>query len=136
MAKANSEYGNNPFEMSDGIQSDSGVVWSSGARAENEPFRCQVPDSLWSDFIVPKDADFGSKPFQILNEVVGEGIVVVDEYDHVRLSPISGGSPLSFARSRAKLFPNPTPRVSGDKPPTRCFRAPGLVRTQHSKPFL
>src|SRR5262245_52149400 len=103
MAKAHSEYWNDSFEVSYGIEGDSRVVRSSGAGAENEPFGSEVTDSLWRNFIIPKNTDFGPKSFQVLNEVIGKGIVVIDEHDHARHSPMK--SPFrSCNRVRGKIF--------------------------------
>ena len=84
MAEADAEDGEFWAEVADDVVADAAFAGSAGAGGDDDVSRLQVLDLLDGDFVVAEDFDClpGADFAQLLDEVVGEGIVIVDEDDH------------------------------------------------------
>lgn len=66
----------------DKIKADSGVIRIAGAGGDDQSCGIQTKDFIDGDAIVAVDLHFGPQISEILDEVVGEAVVIVDEDDH------------------------------------------------------
>ena len=82
MAEANAENGNFSGETLDERDADTGFLGSAGAGRYKDTFGAQGGDLVESDLVVAADIELLAHLAEILGEVVGEGVVVVEEEDH------------------------------------------------------
>jgi hypothetical protein len=86
-------------EALDEFDGDAGFFGCAGAGGDDDAFGFAADDVVHGDFIVAVDFDVAAEFAEILGEVVGEGVVVVEEEDHCD----SVASPI-FARFDARRF--------------------------------
>src|SRR5882672_1294776 len=82
MPQAHSEYRHLAREIANCGQRYSRFARGAGSRGNDDALRAHRPDVRGSDLVVAGDLDLGSQFLQILHEVPGERIVVVDHEDH------------------------------------------------------
>src|SRR3989304_4632678 len=99
MAEANPKDGNMGAEAFDGVAGDARFFGGAGAGGYNDLLGPQRLDLIQSDFIVAKDPDVGAELAQVVIEVVGEGVLVVDEQNHRLLHCSASSMALSMARA-------------------------------------
>ena len=92
MTEADSEQGNFAGEMANQIDADAGVLGRAGTGRNQDTIGVERSDLADREFIVTAYLDLGAELPQILDEVVGERVVVVeDEYHEVILRPSDEG---------------------------------------------
>jgi hypothetical protein len=75
--------GNSGGEMTDEVDADAGFLGSAGSGRDDDAVGAEGLDFSEGDFIVAADFDLSAQFSEILDEVVGEGIVVVEDEDHL-----------------------------------------------------
>ena len=78
----------------DQVQADTGLVWRLRSRRQQDGFRTQRQGFGDAERIIAHDKRLGPKLVQIVDEVVGKAVVVIDDQDH--------GCLIGFAVARAK----------------------------------
>src|SRR5688572_14180634 len=82
MAEADTEKGQAPGEMRDRFDGNAGFIGRARARRNDDACRLQRLDVLDRDLIVAIDADVLALFPEILNEIVGKRVVIVDHEQH------------------------------------------------------
>ena len=97
MSQAYAQNGAFSREMPHYIHADTSLLRRAGARRNQDVVRRHALDILSRDLIVTADFNFFSQFAQILDQVVGEGIVVVENKDHRKMLTLSvRESPAAF----------------------------------------
>src|SRR5262245_59313127 len=78
VSQADAEDGDGAAPAPDEWDRDAGFSWCAGAGGDHDGFRCERIDILDGDGVVSFDAHVLSKLAQVLNDIEGEGIVVVE----------------------------------------------------------
>src|ERR1044071_6950672 len=89
-------------ERRDEGQRNAGVVRRAGARREHDVRRSQRRDFVYRDLVVAEHSHLRAELAQVLREVVGERVVVVDQRDHAASTSFSleaSSAALSSARA-------------------------------------
>src|SRR5687767_10679588 len=86
MAEADAEDRHRRTEALDGGNRDAGVLGTARAGRNHDPRRRQRRDLVQRDLVVAAHRHLGAELAQVLGEVEGERIVVVDQEDHHRSS--------------------------------------------------
>ena len=73
-------------QAADEGQRDAGAVRIAGARGDDDSVWCLALDFLDGDLVVARHAHDGALLAQVLDEVVGERVVIVEDEDHERES--------------------------------------------------
>src|SRR5271166_1515567 len=84
MAQAYSQHGRLSREMADQVDADAGFMRCAGAGRDDDALRVHGFDFRHCDLIVAADFDFCAQFAEILDEVVREGIVVIEDENHDR----------------------------------------------------
>src|SRR6266513_2943074 len=71
-----------PGHAPDQLQGDPGLARRAGAGGDHEVRGRKPLDLPNRDFIVPQHPDLGSQLAQVLDQVVGERVVIVEHHDH------------------------------------------------------
>src|SRR5206468_8025597 len=120
--EADSQNGNFPGEPLDDSTADPGVARASRARLDHDGLGVPPHGVLDGDLVVPDHVRGTAQLAQILDEVPGEGVVVVDHEDHesnprdARRTASSTARPLfrvsshSSSGSESATIPAPTPQ--------------------------
>ncbi len=66
----------------DQVEADAGLVRRAGAGRQHDCLGLGGQHLIDADLVVAMHGDVGSKPAQIVDEVEGEAVVVVDQHDH------------------------------------------------------
>src|SRR5215831_2890182 len=82
MTQANTQYWSRLVKVTNDLFSDSGVGWNARTGRNHDSCRLKSLDLVQRDFVISVDAEFFSQLAEILHEVVGEGIVVIDYENH------------------------------------------------------
>src|SRR5215467_9081690 len=82
IAQANSEYRHFSCKISYGLHNDAGVGGHSGPGRYHQARGLQFPNALDGDLIVAIHNRFGTQLTQVLNQVIGKRIIVVDDQKH------------------------------------------------------
>ena len=82
VAEADSEDGDFSAEFADGVATDAGFGGGAGAGGDDDFFGGELGDVGGGNLVVALHEQVGSEFAEILDEVVGEGIVVIDDEDH------------------------------------------------------
>src|SRR6478672_5106685 len=82
MAKTNAENWNVGAEFHDQLRADPGVLGSARSGRDADAIRLQRARFFRSDLVIAFHQDLGAELAEILDEVVGERIVVIDD-EHV-----------------------------------------------------
>src|SRR5512139_1989278 len=83
MAKTDTEDRDGRSGLADKVETDAGFIWSTGAWRKHDCFRLRRHHFADRNFIVAMHGNVGLQPCQIMEEVEGEAVVIVDEDDHV-----------------------------------------------------
>src|SRR3981189_1973709 len=65
------------------VQADAGLVRGAGAGRQHDRLGTGGEHRVGGDLVVAPDSDLRSQPAQIMDEVEGEAVIVVDQHDHV-----------------------------------------------------
>src|SRR5258708_8566493 len=115
--------------MLDQINADARVLRRTRARRDHDAFRLHGFDFVNRDLVVAADFDLCSEFPEILNQVVGKRIVIVENEDHRNnLSVVYTeiDTPGSGGRSRYFSSRHGTPRRNGPS------RSPRVVLTEYA----
>jgi hypothetical protein len=82
MSEADTENGNFVGEVTDEINADAGILGRARARRDYDAVRLHFFHVSNRDLIVATNLDGRAEFSEILNQVVGKGIVVVENEDH------------------------------------------------------
>ena len=82
MAEAHAEYGNFSAEMPNHIATDTGIGGRAGPGGNDDFFGSELLDVGNGNLVVTLHKELRTKFAKVLNEVVGERIVVIDDEDH------------------------------------------------------
>jgi len=82
MSQANAEQWDSPREVADELDADAGFLRSAGAGRDHDPLGTEPFDFLYRNLVVPPHLDLRAQFSQILDQVVGKRIVVVEDEDH------------------------------------------------------
>src|SRR5262245_29230103 len=104
MAEAHAEDGSGRAQALDQRQRDAGLGGMPGPRRDHDPVRVHGHHVLHRERVVARHAHVGAQLPEVLDEVVGEGVVVVEDEDH---------RPVSWAAVRsARIMPRAFEQVS------------------------
>ena len=78
MAQTDAQHRNAPGKVSDGVHRNAGLFGGTGARRDHQPLRTQGLDLLDRELVVPIHAHVFPQLPEILHQVIGEGIVIID----------------------------------------------------------
>ena len=108
MAEANAEDRNARRRLGDEFEADAGFVRRARAGRQHDRFRLGGDDLFGGNFVVAMHDDVRSEPAQVMEQVEGETVVVVDQNDHdcvpaqgLKTTLEGGQAGVIFARSRA-----------------------------------
>src|SRR3979409_2690109 len=102
MTEAHAQYRDLACKLAYGSQRDPRFSGSAGPRGNDDTCRFHRSDVRRPDLVVAKHLDVCAQLAQILHQIPGEGIVVVDHQDHARRSiPFEA---ISAARSTARAL--------------------------------
>src|SRR5208337_3943759 len=87
MSQEHAKNGDLPCEVADQIDADAGILRSAGARRKYDTLRLQGLDIGDRELVVTANLNLGAEFPEILNQVIGKGIVVVENKDHGNLCP-------------------------------------------------
>ncbi len=79
--KANAEDRHLRPEAADDLERDAGVLWPRGSGADDDAVERPALDLCDGDLVVADDLDLGAQLAEVLVEVVGERVVVVEQQD-------------------------------------------------------
>src|SRR5712691_2416557 len=82
MSEANAEDRYFACEVTDQIDADAGVLRRAGAGGDDDALRLHIFDFSNRDPVVAANLDCGPEFPEILDEVEGKGIVIVENEDH------------------------------------------------------
>ncbi len=86
MAEADSEDRDDSAHFLNHLATDPGIVGSAGTGRNTDAIRCFLVDFIESDLVIAMHLHFRTQFSEVLDEVVGERIVVVDDKQHGRES--------------------------------------------------
>ena len=116
--EANAEQGYLAGKLADQRERDTRLVWCAWPRRQDHPLRFHGHGLGDGNFIVAKHAHVLAKLAQVLHEVVGKRIVVVDHQQHGRLLRPRPAGRSRQARFRRRAGPRASCAVSpGIRPP-------------------
>src|SRR6266487_6705458 len=102
MAEAHAQYRDPAGKLAYHSERDPRFIGSTGPGRNDDAFRSHRGDVRRRDLVVAKHPDVRAQFAQILHQIPGEGIVIVDHQDHVRPSiPLEA---ISAARSTARAL--------------------------------
>jgi hypothetical protein len=83
MPKADAEHGDLAGEVLDGVRGNT-VVFERFARSgrDNEMGRVEGNELVYRHLVITEDFDIRAEFAEILDEVVGKGVIVIDEDEH------------------------------------------------------
>src|SRR5579875_63095 len=82
MPEANSEDGNCAGEALNDGHTDSGLAWSARPGRNNDLLRPHIFNFTHADFIVSADFELLAELTEVLRQIIGKRIVVIDYQDH------------------------------------------------------
>ena len=82
MSEADAEHGNFAGEVADDVDADAGVLRGAGAGGDDDALGMHGGDFGDGHLVIAAHFDVSAQFSEILDEVVGEGIVVVEDEDH------------------------------------------------------
>ena len=82
MAEADAEDRNAGRGLLDQIEADAGVIGRAGAGRQHDGFRLGGEHILHRDLVVAMHSHVRPQPAQIVEQVEGEAVVIVDQHDH------------------------------------------------------
>ncbi len=99
VAKANTQNRLLGFKGLDDSQRDPRLIRGPRPRRDHNSFRVQLGDSSNIDLVIPENFDVLSQFAQVLDKIVGKGIVIIDHQNHFRTSKPSLGHFHGFNQS-------------------------------------
>ena len=99
VAEADAEDGDFAGHVPDERHEDAGFAGRAGAGREQNAFGLECLDLFDGQLVVAADFDLCTQLAEVLDEVVGEGVVVVEDEDHGEVqcsAPPAVGQPLAF----------------------------------------
>jgi hypothetical protein len=87
MTEANSKDGKFPCQALDELHRDTCILRGARAGRNHDAFRLAARDLLDSDSVIAMDFDIAAEFAEVLREVVGERIVVVQKQNHLTSLP-------------------------------------------------
>jgi hypothetical protein len=82
VAQAHAQDGQLAGEALQRGHADAGFGWRAGARRQHEAVRPQRGDFVEGDFVVADDLHFFTQFAEVLDQVEGEAVVIVDHEQH------------------------------------------------------
>src|SRR5665213_388946 len=101
MPQAHAQHGHAAGEGADHVHGDTGVIRSAGTGGNAQMRGRQIERGSDGDFIVAAHIDLRAQHHECLHQVVGEGVVVVDQQQMRRHKPSSASA---SARTMAPLL--------------------------------
>ncbi len=83
VAEADAEDGSGVTKLADDITTDASFVWRAGARGDANALGGEFADFVDAHSIIANHLHFRAKLAKVLHEVVGEGVVVIDNEEHL-----------------------------------------------------
>ena len=83
MAEADAEQRNLRAGLGDEVEADAGLVGRAGAGREHDALGLQLQDFGDGDLVVAEHAAGCTQLAQVVDEVIGEAVVVIDQNQHV-----------------------------------------------------
>src|SRR6266849_550212 len=83
MAEANTEYRNRFMKAPDNIFGYSGICRCAGARRNDNSRGFQALYFFECDLVIPEYTQFFAKLAQVLHQVIGERVVIIDNENHI-----------------------------------------------------
>jgi hypothetical protein len=71
-------------KTADHFTADAGFRWGAGPRGDANPLGIQGRDFIQGDPVIALHEERGSQFAEVLHEVIGEGVVVIDDEQHER----------------------------------------------------
>src|SRR3954452_14690738 len=105
MTEAHAQDGNLPGVALDDVQADARLVGGARTRGDHDVRRREAGDRRRRDLVVAHDAHVLLQLTQVLNEVVGERIVVVDHEQHQLSLPVPAEADAAEARRATSTAP-------------------------------
>ena len=102
VAQADTEDRHTSGELADRLDGDPGFFWRARTWRNDDPVWPEVFNLLQGDLVVPIHAHIFTQLTQILHQVVGEGIVIVDHQEH-DATPACSANSMAFIMARALL---------------------------------
>src|ERR687887_2791856 len=99
VAQTNAENRYTLSKATNDIAGDARLLGCAGTGRNKDFIRMQSLDFIQRDFIIPKDLHIGAQLAEIMEQIVGEGIVVVDEKYHHLVHCSARSTALSIARA-------------------------------------
>jgi hypothetical protein len=75
-------------ESADQVDADAGILRGAGAGRDYDALGFAASDFVYGNFVVAVDFYIAAEFAQVLGQVVGEGVVVVEEQDHFVTQPL------------------------------------------------
>src|SRR5690606_16531120 len=113
MPEADAQDRNFAFEPFNEGKANAGLIRRTRPRGQHDVVRPHRRDLVQSDFVVAPDNHFFAQFSQVLDQVVGEGIVIVDDQNHGRF-PRFPSAPSVFVCA-AQTFPAAPAAVSAHR---------------------
>jgi hypothetical protein len=82
MAEAHTKDGNFAGHAANEVDGDAGFLWRAGTGREDDAVGIEGFDFFRSEFVVTADFDVGAEFAHVLDEVPGEGVIVIEYEDH------------------------------------------------------
>src|ERR1051325_7453353 len=87
VSQANAEHRYLPGEVADQIDADARLVWSTRSGRHHDVVGTHGFNLFYCDLIIPAHLNFGSQFSNVLDQVVSEGIVVIENENQGVLLP-------------------------------------------------
>src|SRR6478672_4733832 len=112
--------------MTNKIVADAGVIGRPRSRRNADPFGAQLLDFLDAGPVVPADNQFGAQFAKILNQVVGEGIVIIQYQDHKIWSARSMARKVAMALLTLSWYSSSGTESATTPPPAWTYAVPSF----------
>src|SRR5258708_7201290 len=82
MAKTDAESRDGSAETLDDVVGETGFTRRTRARRDHDPVGLQLADLVERGLVVAEDAHFHTQFAEVMDEIVGKAVVVVDDHQH------------------------------------------------------
>ena len=65
------------------FKADPGLIGRAGAGREHDGFCLRIEDLVDRNLVVPVHLASGAELAEIVNQIIGEAVVIIDKYEHV-----------------------------------------------------
>ena len=93
-------------EVLDEVDADAGILWGAGTWGDEDPVGMQRFDFGWCELVIAANDHLGTQLAHVLDQVVGKGVVVVQDEDHGELLCQFSGCSLRMLPTNLKAFPS------------------------------